>query len=67
MTAASTLFSFEKRDVAFATPRTWEFVSNLADLRDVAFPLYVKSVNGTIGKRIGNMFYQFIMMILLLI
>jgi len=59
--AKSVLFGFDKRDVAFATPRSWEFASRLKYLRNKNFPLYVKLINGTIGKRIGTMFYSFIM------
>lgn len=57
------LFSFDPKsnDLAFATPRSWEFVSNLQYLRDTDLGKYISLVKGTVGERMGNLFYSFLM------
>ena len=58
----SALFSFNPKsvDIAFATPRSWEHTSELAPIRDVDIALYNKLVRGTIGQKLGGLFFEFI-------
>lgn len=54
-------FDPESPALAYATPRSWEFVSNLQPLRDVNIKAYFAAVRGTVGKEAGGMFETFVM------
>ncbi|MCP6718877.1 MAG: AAA family ATPase [Patescibacteria group bacterium] len=54
-------FDAESPSLAYATPRSWEFVSNLQPLRDVNIKAYFAAVRGTVGKEAGGMFETFVM------
>jgi len=57
----SALMNFDPKsgDIAFATPRSWQFVSNLAPLRDVSFNHYINAIKATVGNAAGSMFFAY--------
>lgn len=60
----SLLYTFDssKNDIVFATPRTWEYVSNFRYLRNKDMLSYMKAINGTVGEIAGRDFYNFLML-----
>ncbi len=53
-------FDPSKEKTAFATPRSWEFVSKVQKLRDTDFMLYNLTVKGTVGQDAGEQFISFL-------
>ncbi len=53
-------FDPKTNSTAFPTPRSWEFISRLAKLREENFQLYIKAVKGTIGEAASQQFIAFL-------
>lgn len=58
----SILMGFNPRSnsIAFPSPRSWSFVSNLQSLRDEDLLLYSKTIHGTIGDAAKQQFISFL-------
>lgn len=53
-------FDPRKNQTAFPSPRSWSFSSKLAKLRDENLPLYINTLQGTIGNAAAQQFLAFI-------
>jgi hypothetical protein len=53
-------FDQHSTDVVFPTPRSWAFASNLQKLRDQNIHLYLKGLNGTVGRGVAQQFIAFL-------
>ena len=53
-------FDQHSTDVVFPTPRSWAFASNLQKLRDKDIHLYLKGLNGTVGRAVAQQFLAFL-------
>jgi len=53
-------FDPRRNSTAFASPRSWSFVSHLSPLLDQDFALYISAVQGTVGEAAKQQFMSFL-------